>query len=128
MGLAAAYHALQAGHEVEILEAAPEPGGMAAHLDLGGISIERFYHFVCKTDKDTFELMHELGIIEKMRWRNTSMGLFTDGSLRTWGNPVPLMKFSGISLLSRLRYGLFAFICVRRNSWNAIEKNRRDPG
>ena len=40
-----------------LLEAAPEPGGMAAHFDLAGLSIERFYHFVCKSDQPTFELM-----------------------------------------------------------------------
>ena len=121
MGLAAAYHALKAGHAVEVFEAAPEPGGMAAHFDLDGLSIERFYHFVSKTDKDTFELMRELGIEDSMRWRKTSMGLFTRGRLRDWGNPIALLQFSEISLVARLRYAFFAFICVRRNRWSAIE-------
>jgi len=121
MGLAAAYHAVKAGHTVQVLEAAPEPGGMAAHFDLDGLSIERFYHFVCKTDKDTFALMRELGIAGKMRWRKTSMGLYTGGRLRTWGNPVALLTYPGISLWSRLRYALFAFISVKRERWDAIE-------
>jgi protoporphyrinogen oxidase len=47
MGLAAAFEALRGGHEVDVLEATGTPGGMAAHFDFGGISIERFYHFVC---------------------------------------------------------------------------------
>jgi protoporphyrinogen oxidase len=121
MGLAAAYHAVKAGHTVQVLEAAPEPGGMAAHFDLDGLSIERFYHFVCKTDKDTFALMRELGIAGKMRWRKTSMGLYTGGRLRTWGNPVALLTYPEISLWSRLRYALFAFISVKRERWDAIE-------
>lgn len=121
MGLAAAYHALKAGHSVQVLEAAPEPGGMAAHFDLAGLSIERFYHFVCKTDKDTFELLRELGISDKMRWRKTSMGLFRGGRLRTWGNPVALLTYPEISWWSRLRYALFAFISVKRERWDAIE-------
>ena len=73
MGLAAAFQALQDGHDVQVLEAAPEPGGMAAHFDLAGLSIERFYHFVCKTDQPTFELMRDLGIADKLRWRVTTM-------------------------------------------------------
>jgi protoporphyrinogen oxidase len=121
MGLAAAYHALKAGHSVEVLEAAPEPGGMAAHFDLDGLSIERFYHFVCKTDKDTFDLMRELGIFDKMRWRKTSMGLFTGGRLRVWGNPIALLTYPDISIWSRLRYALFAFVSVKRERWDAIE-------
>ena len=62
----------EAGHVVEVTEAAPEIGGMAAHFDLDGLSIERFYHFVCKDDQPTFDLLAELGIGDKMRWRATS--------------------------------------------------------
>jgi protoporphyrinogen oxidase len=122
MGLAAAYHALKAGHNVEVLEAAPEPGGMAAHFDFDGLSTERFYHFVCKGDASTFELMRDLGISDLMRWQTTSMGLFTGGRLYPWGDPISLLKFPEISLLSRLRYAAFAFICVRRERWDAIER------
>lgn len=121
MGLAAAFYAVKAGHTVEVLEAAPEPGGMAAHFDLAGLSIERFYHFVCKSDIPTMELMDELGIRNLLRWRATSMGIFTSGRLQDWGTPIALLKFREISILSRLRYGLFAFISVRRNRWDAIE-------
>ena len=71
MGLAAAYHASKAGHSVQVLEAAVDPGGMAAHFDFDGLSIERFYHFVCKADRPTFALLNELGIGDRMRWRTT---------------------------------------------------------
>jgi protoporphyrinogen oxidase len=67
------------------------------------------------------ELMDELGIRQLMRWRTTSMGIFTGGRLQDWGTPVALMKFHEISLLSRLRYGLFAFLSVRRDRWDVIE-------
>ena len=122
MGLAAAYHALRGGHRVEVMEAAPEVGGMAAHFDLDGLSIERFYHFVCKSDRATFELLDELGIADRVRWRTTSMGYFTAGRLYPWGDPISLLRFPAMSLLSRLRYGVFAFVCTRRERWDAIEK------
>jgi protoporphyrinogen oxidase len=121
MGLAAAFHAVKAGHTVQVLEAAPEPGGMAAHFDLAGLSIERFYHFVCKSDVSTMALMDELGIGNQLRWKATSMGIFTGGRLHEWGTPFALFRFNEITLLSRLRYGLFAFLSVRRNRWDAIE-------
>ena len=57
MGLAAAYHAAKAGHRVTVFEADRIAGGMAAHFDFGGLSIERYYHFVCKSDQATFDLM-----------------------------------------------------------------------
>jgi protoporphyrinogen oxidase len=121
MGLAAAYHALKAGHQVTVLEAAPEPGGMAAHFDFDGLSIERFYHFVCKADEATFALMDDLGIGDLMRWRITSMGHFSEGRLHEWGNPIALLKYGGLSLIARLRYGLLAFVSTRRERWDALE-------
>lgn len=121
MGLAAAYRSAKRGHSVEVLEAAPEPGGMAAHFDLDNLSIERFYHFVCKTDRATFQLLEELGLADKMHWHTTSMGIFTNDRLHAWGNPVAMLKFPEINLLSRLRYGLFALVSTRRDRWDAIE-------
>jgi protoporphyrinogen oxidase len=121
MGLAAAYHAAKAGHDVQVLEAGPEPGGMAAHFDLAGTSIERFYHFICKADASTFALLDELGIKDRLRWRGTSMAYFIDGKLHEWGNPLALLRFPGISLIARVRYGLLAFVSTKRERWDALE-------
>lgn len=121
MGLAAAYHAAKAGHSVDVLEGAAEPGGMAAHFDFEGLSIERFYHFICRGDRPTFALLEELGLGDHMRWRTTSMGYFTGGRLYSWGDPISLLRFPEISLISRIRYGLFAFVSARRERWEAIE-------
>lgn len=94
---------------------------MAAHFDFDGLSIERFYHFVCKADAPTFALLDELGLGDRMRWRETSMGYFIDGKLQAWGDPVALLKFPAVSLLARLRYGLLAFVSTRRERWDALE-------
>lgn len=127
MGLAAAYEAVRLGHEVTVLEADSQPGGMAAHFDFGGLSIERYYHFICKTDFPTFDLLRDLGIEDRLQWRNTSMGLFTHGKLYEWGNPVALLRFPHMSLWEKLRYGLFAFVSVRRDTWPSLEhRNARE--
>jgi protoporphyrinogen oxidase len=66
MRLAAAFHVTRAGHDIIVLEADSQPGGMAAHFDFGGLSIERvLYHFICKSDQPTFKLLRELGINHK---------------------------------------------------------------
>ncbi len=121
MGLAAAYQAVTLGHHVTLLEAAPEAGGMAAHFDLAGLSIERFYHFVCKADEPTFALMRELGIADKMRWRPTSMGYFMGGVLHPWGDPISLLRFPHLSLIEKLRYGLLMFVSTKRDRWPVLE-------
>lgn len=121
MGLAAAFHALEAGHEVVVYEADSVPGGMAAHLDLDGLSIERFYHFVCKADAPTFKLMERLGIGDKMRWTPTSMGYFVDGRLHGWGDPISLLTFPAIDWISKFRYGLQMFLSTKRSDWSDLE-------
>ncbi|MFC0408649.1 NAD(P)/FAD-dependent oxidoreductase [Roseomonas elaeocarpi] len=126
MGLAAAYHLLKAGHRVEVFESDDRPGGMAAHFDLDGLSIERFYHFICKSDQPTFALMRELGIEDQLRWRPTSMGYFFEGKLHPWGDPVSLLRFPHLDLVSKIRYGLHAFTSTKRSDWRKLDHVRAD--
>lgn len=121
MGLAAAYHLAKAGHRVEVFEADTVAGGMAAHFDLGGLSIERFYHFVCKADQPTFDLLNELGLKDAMRWTPTSMGYFYNGQLFPWGNPISLLTFPHLGLISKIRYGLMVFLATKRSDWSKLD-------
>jgi len=121
MGLAAAYQALKDGHEVDVVEASQEPGGMAGHFDFGGISIERFYHFVCRADVSTVTLLRELGIADKLRWKPTSMGFFSEGRLNRWGDLLALLSVPKIPLITKLRYGLFVLVCSRKKTWPRLE-------
>ncbi len=122
MGLAAAYQARLAGHEVSVYEAAPQAGGMAAHFMLGDISIERFYHFLCKTDAPIFELLGELGIADAVHWVRTSMGFFVGGKLHPWGDPISLLRFPHLSLVQKFRYALLIFVATRRHRWDSLEQ------
>lgn len=122
MGLAAAYHLAKAGHSVEVFEADKVAGGMAAHFDLGGLSIERFYHFICKADQPTFDLLDEIGLKDAIRWRPTSMGYFYNGRLYPWGDPISLLTFPHLELIPKIRYGLMAFLSTRRSDWSKLDK------
>lgn len=122
MGLAAAYHLSKSGHAVTVFDADKVPGGMAAHFDFDGLSIERFYHFVCRADRPLFNLLDELGLGEVMRWQDTSMGFYHRGQLHPWGDPIALLRFPHLGLVSKLRYGLHAFTSTRRKDWTALDK------
>jgi len=121
MGLAAAYQGLRDGKRVLVLEADDVPGGMAAHCRVGDISIERYYHFICKTDYDTFELLEELGIKDKLKWRATKMGYFYHGKNYKWGNPFALLAFPKLNPIEKFRYGLMAFWATKRKNWDKVE-------
>lgn len=121
MGLAAAYEAVKRGYEVDVLEAGDVPGGMAAHFDFDGLSIERFYHFCCLSDTHTLALLEELDLGDAMQWVTTRMGFHLEGRLIDWGHPVALIKAPGIDFLTKLRYGLLAFTATRRSRWQHLD-------
>jgi protoporphyrinogen oxidase len=122
MGLAAAWHGVRRGFDVDVLEASAVPGGMAAHFDFGGLSIERFYHFCALSDADTLEALDELGLKDALKWRTTRMGLYFDGKLYPWGNPISLLTFPKLGLIGKFRYGLQAFHSTRRKDWSKLDR------
>ena len=121
MGLAAAYFAAKAGWNVEVLEAGDRPGGMAAHFDFNGLSLERFYHFCCRSDRETEALLSELGL-PPIRWAPTKMGYFVDGKLYPWGDPLSLLRFPLMSFAEKVRYGLQAYLSTKRSDWRRLDK------
>lgn len=121
MGLAAAFHASKKGKKVIVLEGQGTPGGMAAHFEFSNISLEKYYHFICSTDYDTFALLDELGISDKLIWKETTSGYYLNGKLFKWGNPLSLLIAPGLNIFEKLRYGIFAYIQTRRTKWGILE-------
>jgi len=121
MGLAVAYQLARDGHTPIIFEADDRIGGMTASFDFSGLTIERYYHFHCISDHDFLKVLDELGLAEKMRWIETKMGYWYQNELQPWGNPIALLKFRGLGMLAKLRYGLFAFLCTKRNDWRPLD-------
>ncbi|HJS73820.1 MAG TPA: NAD(P)/FAD-dependent oxidoreductase [Vicinamibacteria bacterium] len=121
MGLAAALDLLEDGHDVEVFEAADRPGGLAGSFDFGSVKAEKFYHFLCGGDRVYFRWLHRLGLAGRLRWRRTGMAVFRDGRLRPFGDPLSLLRFSPLSLASRVRYGMHVLSAKRRSEWGELE-------
>jgi len=121
MGLAAAFHAARAGYDVDVIEADDRVGGMAAHFDFDGLSLERFYHFCCLSDADTLELLNLLGKPDAMKWVATTMGYYIDGKLEKWGEPFALLSSSKMGLIGKVRYGLQMFLSTKRSDWRKLD-------
>lgn len=121
MGLAVAYQLARDGHAPVVFEADDRVGGMTASFDFGGLEIERYYHFHCTSDHAFLSVLDELGLASSMRWVETRMGYYFQDRVVPWGNPVALLKFPGLGLVAKLRYGLHAFLSVRRNDWSSLD-------
>jgi len=122
MGLMTAMELLKAGHRVDIYERDDRIGGMSASFDFDGLEIERYYHFICKTDFALFDLLAELDLSHALRWVDTRMGYFHKGKLQDWGNPIALLKFDGLGLVGKFRYGLHALRAKSIKDWRPYDR------
>ncbi len=121
MGLAVAYELAIQGFQPTVFEADDRVGGMAATFDFSGLEIERYYHFYCTSDTALFEVLEELQMGDRIQWVETKMGYWFEGKIQNWGTPIALLNFQGIRLIDKLRYGLHAFVSVKRNKWESLE-------
>jgi protoporphyrinogen oxidase len=122
MGLAVAYQLARDGHKPVVFEADDRVGGMTASFDFDGLQIERYYHFHCISDHAFLKVLDELGLASKMHWVETRMGFYFQERVQAWGNPFALLRFSGLSLWAKFRYGLHAFLATKRTDWQRLDK------
>lgn len=133
-GLTAAFDAVRAGHEVTVLEASDELGGLAASIEVGGTPLERFYHHSFTTDRAMIELIEELGLSDRLRFHRPATGVYHEGELHPFGTPVEMLRFPKFSALDRLRFGATATVLKavrsgqRFNSVRALDWMRRWAG
>ncbi|MEO6075287.1 MAG: FAD-dependent oxidoreductase, partial [Dokdonella sp.] len=106
MGMMSALELLKGGQSVDIYERDDRIGGMSAAFDFDGLEIERYYHFVCKTDYPLFELLRDMKLEHRLHWTDTKMGLFSAGKLYKWGTPQALLTFDRIGFIDKIRYAL----------------------
>jgi protoporphyrinogen oxidase len=121
MGLAVAYELAKRGDRVTVFEAGDRIGGMSAAVDFGGVQIERYYHFVCGPDETTFAYLREFGLFDKLKWTDTHMGFYYDGKLHDWGHPLALLRFPGLSLVEKIRYGLHVMRAKGISDWKPYD-------
>jgi len=121
LGLTLAYKLSQKGFTVTLFEADDRIGGMSAPFDFDGLTIERYYHFFCKPDFPLFELLKELEIYRHLKWEKTKMGFFYKGKVHNWGNPIALLGFPHLSIISKIRFGFQVIQSVKRNRWDKLE-------
>ncbi|MBI4200719.1 MAG: FAD-dependent oxidoreductase, partial [Chloroflexi bacterium] len=78
-GLGAAYELAKLGHQVTLYERAPFLGGLASTFEVGGGRLERFYHHLFLSDRTIIGLLHELGLGDRLIWKDSRVGFFYQG-------------------------------------------------
>ena len=120
-GLAAAYYLTREGHYAEVFERAPFLGGQASTFPVGGGQLERGYHHLFVSDVDMVDLIHELGLGDKLAWLESKVGLFQGGRIWDFNTPIDLLRFKPLSLLQRIRVGLWTLYLQKTRNWRKFE-------
>jgi len=128
MGLATAYQLIKDGHTPIVFEGDDRVGGMTATFDFSGQRIERYYHFHCTSDRDFILILNELGIADQLQWTKTKMGYWYQNRLQSWGNPLALLKFKGLSLQAKFRYGLHALPVPKERTGPRLTMSKQPDG
>ena len=95
-GLAAAYELTKRGHYAEVFEQAPFLGGQASTFPVYGGQLERGYHHLFVSDTAITELIHELGLGDRLAWLESKVGLYHDGKVWDFSTPLDLLRFTPI--------------------------------
>jgi protoporphyrinogen oxidase len=120
-GLVAADRLLSAGLSVVVFERYPEAGGLVGTFEVGGATLERFYHHLFTSDVDYVSLATELGLGGEIEWLPSKMGFYSGGRLYPFGTPASLLGFSPLGVKGRLELVLSTLRLRRIRDWCALE-------
>lgn len=121
LGITLALRLAQAGAAVTVLERGPTLGGLAGTMELGGHTVDRFYHVITPADARMIAMAEEVGLGDQLRFQPVGAGFFAGGELHDFNGIGDLLRFAPLGPLARLRLGWFVAQCQLRSSYRGLE-------
>jgi protoporphyrinogen oxidase len=122
MGLSLAYRLSKQGHQVTVIESSQQLGGLATHQDFGAFVWDRFYHVILPSDTDLINLISDIGLGDKLRWKPTLTGCYIDQKLYSISNTIEFFQFPPLSFIGKIRLAFTMLYGSRINNWQRLEK------
>lgn len=120
-GLTAAYYLLRAGADVTVFESRPQLGGLSTYFNFGPFWWDQFYHCILTSDGPLLQLIEDLGLTGDLRWTETKVGFFADGSLYPMSSSLDFLRFRPLSLIQKARLGFGILYATRINDGAQLE-------
>ena len=94
------------GHRVTVIEREPLPGGLAAGFEIEpGMWLEKFYHHLFRSDRRAIAMIGELGLADRLEWKQPVTATLRDGRVHQLDSPRSLLGFAPLPVADRLRMG-----------------------
>ncbi len=120
-GLAAAQDLARRGLRPTLIEADPEPGGLAGSFRVGDTRLERFYHHWFTSDRHMMNLVAGLGLSDQLITRPVGTGLYYANSLFRLSSPLDVLTFRALSLAGRVRLGMLPLVALATRRWQDLD-------
>lgn len=121
LGLTLAHRLAGQGHEVTVVEAAPDLGGLASAWQLGDLTWDRHYHVVLPSDSHTRGILAELGLDSEVRWVPTRTGYHVGGRRHPATTPAEFLRLPGLDLVTKARIAATILLASRIQRWERLE-------
>ncbi len=124
LGTSLGYFLSQAGIEVHLVERGDNLGGLVAPIELeelGGVRVDRYYHCILNSDRHFMDLIHEVGLGDRLRHVETKMGFYHDARLYPMSTPLEFLRFPPLGMVDRARLALTILMCRRIKDWHDLE-------
>jgi protoporphyrinogen oxidase len=106
LGLTAALRLSQRGERVTVIEREPLPGGLAAGFEIEpDMWLEKFYHHLFRSDRRAIAMIEELGLGNRLEWKQPITATLRDAELHQLDSPASLMRFGPLPVADRVRMG-----------------------
>ena len=108
LGLSIAQGLVRRGHEITVIEAAPELGGLAAAWRIGDVTWDRHNHVILLTDRRTRAMLASIGLERELRWVQTNTVYYNRYSiLRSVYHSVEFLRRPGLVPIDKARLESF---------------------
>ena len=122
-GLAAAYDFARAKHSVTVYEASAQVGGLAGGFRKSGWdwSLEFYYHHWFDSDAEMKRLASDLGVTDRLIFREPVTAVCHDGRFYPFDSPSAVLRFPGLPLVDRVRFGMAGAYLKATKNWKKLE-------
>ena len=91
-----------------VFEKEKKVGGLLGTTTIENNKIEKTYHHIFTSDKDALWLINNLGLNDKLVWKDNTIGMWWKDKMHPFNGAMDLINFSPLSMTDKIRSGLVA--------------------